>query len=101
MVDSDSSVSPELPRGNDKACEKDAGPKGDEEQSISAPLVLSQERMEEVCRRFHTLQEHLKRLQVRSEEQRKTDKRIQRKTVSQEHNNRDKGTNKDEGHNKR
>lgn len=46
-------------------CEKESTErKGDEERSISAPLVLSQERMEEVCRRLHSLEEQLKRLQV-------------------------------------
>lgn len=53
---------------NDNSCEKEgAGMKGEDERSISAPLRLSQERMEEVCRRLHSLQEHLKRLQVRGE----------------------------------
>ena len=36
----------------------------EEEGGISAPLVLSQERREEVRRRFHSLEEHLKKLQV-------------------------------------
>lgn len=76
---------------NDNSCEKDAGTKGEEERSISAPMVLSQERMEEVCRRLHSLQEQLKRLQVRRDEHREM--RIHRKTVSREY--------KDEGHNKR
>ncbi|XP_034029897.1 rho guanine nucleotide exchange factor 1b isoform X2 [Thalassophryne amazonica] len=40
----------------------------EEERSISAPLVLSQERMEEVCRRLHSLEEQLKRLQTVEEE---------------------------------
>ncbi|XP_070691117.1 rho guanine nucleotide exchange factor 1 isoform X2 [Pempheris klunzingeri] len=54
---------------NDNACEKEgAGTKGEEERSISAPLVLSQERMEEVCRRLHSLQDQLKRLQTVEEE---------------------------------
>lgn len=39
-------------------------PKGENEKSFSAPLVMSQERMEEVCRRLHSLEEQLKRLQV-------------------------------------
>lgn len=43
----------------------DAGKRGEEERNISAPLVLSQERMEEVCRRLHSLEEQIKRLQVR------------------------------------
>lgn len=53
---------------NDNSCEKEAATKGEEERSFSAPLVLSQERMEEVCRRLHSLQEQLKRLQVRRDE---------------------------------
>ncbi|KAK9514064.1 hypothetical protein VZT92_027553 [Zoarces viviparus] len=54
---------------NDNSCEKEgAGMKGEEERSISAPLVLSQERMEEVCRRLHSLEEQLKRLQTVEEE---------------------------------
>ncbi|XP_065813665.1 rho guanine nucleotide exchange factor 1 isoform X5 [Labrus bergylta] len=54
---------------NDNLCEKEgAGMKGEEEKSISAPLVLSQERMEEVCRRLHSLQEQLNRLQTVEEE---------------------------------
>ena len=38
---------------------------GEEDGGISAPLVLSKERMEEVRRRLHTLEEQLARLQVR------------------------------------
>ncbi|XP_060906210.1 rho guanine nucleotide exchange factor 1b isoform X4 [Labrus mixtus] len=54
---------------NDNLCEKEgAEMKGEEEKSISAPLVLSQERMEEVCRRLHSLQEQLNRLQTVEEE---------------------------------
>ncbi|TKS82309.1 hypothetical protein D9C73_016418 [Collichthys lucidus] len=54
---------------SDNSCEKEgAGTKGEEDRSISAPLVLSQERMEEVCRRLHSLQEQLKRLQTIEEE---------------------------------
>uniref|UniRef100_A0A7N9B1X8 Rho guanine nucleotide exchange factor (GEF) 1 n=1 Tax=Mastacembelus armatus TaxID=205130 RepID=A0A7N9B1X8_9TELE len=50
-------------------CEKEgAGTKREEEQSISAPLVLSHERIEEVCRRLTSLEEHLKRLQTVEEE---------------------------------
>ncbi|XP_028282151.1 rho guanine nucleotide exchange factor 1 isoform X3 [Parambassis ranga] len=50
-------------------CEKESTErKGDEERSISAPLVLSQERMEEVCRRLHSLEEQLKRLQTVEQE---------------------------------
>ncbi|XP_037641902.1 rho guanine nucleotide exchange factor 1b isoform X6 [Sebastes umbrosus] len=54
---------------NDHSCEKEgAGTKGEEERSISAPLVLSQERKDEVCRRLRSLQEKLKRLQTVEEE---------------------------------
>lgn len=57
---------------NDNSCEKEgAGMKGEDERSISAPLRLSQERMEEVCRRLHSLQEHLKRLQTVEDEHHK------------------------------
>ncbi|XP_059194618.1 rho guanine nucleotide exchange factor 1b isoform X3 [Centropristis striata] len=53
----------------DNSCEKEgAGTKGEEERSISAPLVLSQERMGEVCRRLHSLEEQLKRLQTVEDE---------------------------------
>ncbi|XP_034077547.1 rho guanine nucleotide exchange factor 1b isoform X4 [Gymnodraco acuticeps] len=47
---------------------KGAGTKGEEERSITAPLVLSQERMEEVCRRLHSLEKQLTRLQTVEEE---------------------------------
>ncbi|XP_035018826.1 rho guanine nucleotide exchange factor 1b isoform X6 [Hippoglossus stenolepis] len=47
---------------------ENAETKGEDERTISAPLVLSQERMEEVCRRLHSLEEHLKRLQTVEEE---------------------------------
>ncbi|XP_029306954.1 rho guanine nucleotide exchange factor 1 [Cottoperca gobio] len=54
---------------NNNSCEKEgAGTKGVEERSITAPLVLSQERREEVCRRLHSLEEQLKRLQTVEEE---------------------------------
>ncbi|KAM6910552.1 rho guanine nucleotide exchange factor 1 [Xenentodon cancila] len=42
--------------------------KGDKDGSISAPLVLSQERVDEVCRRLHSLEKLLKRLQTVEEE---------------------------------
>ncbi|XP_029958197.1 rho guanine nucleotide exchange factor 1 isoform X6 [Salarias fasciatus] len=54
---------------NTNACEKEgADTKGDEESSISAPLVLSRERLEEVRRRLHSLEEQIKRLQAVEEE---------------------------------
>lgn len=43
---------------------EDGVKKEDEDGSISAPLVLSQERMDEVCRRLQSLQEKIQRLQV-------------------------------------
>ncbi|KAK9961143.1 hypothetical protein ABG768_008951 [Culter alburnus] len=46
----------------------DGGNKGEEERGISAPLVLSQERMEEVQRRLQALEEQLKRLQAVEED---------------------------------
>lgn len=55
------------------SCDKDPATKQEEERSISAPLVLSQERLEEVYRRLHCLQEYVKRLQVRRDEQRDYD----------------------------
>nr|XP_020445750.1 rho guanine nucleotide exchange factor 1 isoform X4 [Monopterus albus] len=54
---------------NNNTCETDcAAMKGEEDRSISAPLVLSQERMEEVCRRINFLEEQVKRLQTVEEE---------------------------------
>ncbi|KAI4811515.1 hypothetical protein KUCAC02_014411 [Chaenocephalus aceratus] len=47
---------------------KGAGTKVEEKRSITAPLVLSQERMEEVCRRLHSLEKQLTRLQTVEEE---------------------------------
>ena len=50
---------------DDDPCEKEvAEADGEEEKSISAPLVLSQERMEEVSRKLQSLMEKIKRLQV-------------------------------------
>ncbi|XP_028435937.1 rho guanine nucleotide exchange factor 1 isoform X3 [Perca flavescens] len=57
---------------SNNSCEKEGvGTKGEEERSISAPLVMSQERMEEVCRRLRSLEEQLKRLQTVEEEHHK------------------------------
>lgn len=54
---------------NVNTCKKEGEEtKGDEEKSISAPLVLSQERMEEVYRRLQSLEEQLERLQNVEEE---------------------------------
>ncbi|XP_067304728.1 rho guanine nucleotide exchange factor 1 isoform X3 [Pseudorasbora parva] len=44
------------------------GSKGEEEKGISAPLVLSHERMEEVQRRLQALEDQLKRLQAVEED---------------------------------
>ncbi|XP_054869613.1 rho guanine nucleotide exchange factor 1b isoform X3 [Amphiprion ocellaris] len=54
---------------NVNTCKKEGEEtKGDEERSISAPLVLSQERLEEVYRRLQSLEEQLERLQNVEEE---------------------------------
>lgn len=53
---------------NDHAAVKEGGEMKADDESISAPLVLSQERMEEVCRRLHSLEKHLKSLQAVEEE---------------------------------
>ncbi|KAK2903011.1 hypothetical protein Q8A67_007724 [Cirrhinus molitorella] len=49
----------------------DGGNKGEEERGISAPLVLSQERLEEVQRRLQSIEEQLKRLQALEEDHHK------------------------------
>lgn len=60
---------------SNNSCEKEGvGTKGEEERSISAPLVLSQERREEVCRRLRSLEEQLKRLKVRGGELRESER---------------------------
>lgn len=66
---------------NDNSCDKDAATKQEEEEEggISAPLVLSQERLEEVYRRLHCLQEQVKRLQVRRDEQSDYDSQMERR----------------------
>lgn len=53
---------------NDHVGVKEGGEMKADDESISAPLVLSQERMEEVCRRLHRLEKHLKSLQAVEEE---------------------------------
>ncbi|KAI2655223.1 Rho guanine nucleotide exchange factor 1 [Labeo rohita] len=50
----------------------DGGSKGEEESGISAPLVLSQERLEEVQRRLQSIEEQLKRLQAMEEDHHKS-----------------------------
>lgn len=44
---------------------QDEETKGDEQKAIIAPLVLSHEQMEEVSRKLESLEEQVKRLQVR------------------------------------
>lgn len=54
---------------NANTCEREgAEAKDNEDGSISAPLVLSPERMDEVRQRLHRLEEQLKKLQVNREE---------------------------------
>ncbi|XP_034553074.1 rho guanine nucleotide exchange factor 1b isoform X5 [Notolabrus celidotus] len=54
---------------NENSCEGEgAAMRGEEERNISAPLVLSQGTMEEVCRRIDSLQEKIKSLQTVEEE---------------------------------
>ncbi|KAM4567421.1 rho guanine nucleotide exchange factor 1 isoform 3-T5 [Fundulus diaphanus] len=50
---------------------EDGAKKEDEDASISAPLVLSQERMDEVYRMLHSLQKKIQRLQAVEEERHK------------------------------
>lgn len=65
-ADEEQAAISEVVEENDNSCDKDASTKQEEEErGISAPLVLSQERLEEVYRRLHCLQEQVKRLQVR------------------------------------
>lgn len=66
-ADEEQTAISEVEEENDNSCDKDASTKQEEEEErgISAPLVLSQERLEEVYRRLHCLQEQVKRLQVR------------------------------------
>lgn len=53
---------------NSNPCEREAAEtKENEGGSISAPLVLSQERTDEVRRRLDSLEEQLKKLQVNGE----------------------------------
>ncbi|TNN02820.1 hypothetical protein fugu_010307 [Takifugu bimaculatus] len=51
----------------DHSGDKDVEAKQEEERSISAPLVLSQEKLEKVYRKLQSLQEQVKRLQLLSE----------------------------------
>lgn len=67
----------EVAEENDNSRDKDAATKQEEDRGISAPLVLSQERLEELCRRLHCLQEQVKRLQVRRNEQREYDSQME------------------------
>ncbi|XP_077950509.1 rho guanine nucleotide exchange factor 1 isoform X5 [Gasterosteus aculeatus] len=54
--------------GESAGTTKDEEEEEEEEKSISAPLVLSPERMDEVCRRLLSLEEQLKSLQTVEEE---------------------------------
>lgn len=82
----DQTTSREVEEEIDHTCEKDVLTMEEEETSISAPILLSQERMQEVCRRLHTLQDRIKRLQVRTEGvERQMKLRIWRKHVSREY----------------
>ncbi|XP_037532788.1 rho guanine nucleotide exchange factor 1b [Nematolebias whitei] len=57
---------------NTNMCEREgAESKDNEDRNISAPLVLSQERMDEVRQRLHSLEEQLKKLQAVEEEHHK------------------------------
>ncbi|CDQ87392.1 unnamed protein product [Oncorhynchus mykiss] len=56
--------------------EEGGGMKIEEEGGISAPLVLSQERMEEVCRKLQSLEVQLKRLQSVEEEHHRLQKAL-------------------------
>ncbi|XP_029695180.1 rho guanine nucleotide exchange factor 1 isoform X2 [Takifugu rubripes] len=55
----------------DHSGDKDVEAKQEEERSISAPLVLSQEKLEKVYRKLQSLQEQVKRLQTVEEEHHK------------------------------
>lgn len=82
----DQTTSREVEEEIDHTCERDVLTMEEEETSISAPILLSQERMEEVCRRLNTLQDGIKRLQVRAEGvERQMKRRIWRKHVSREY----------------
>lgn len=53
---------------NTNTCENEgAETKGDEDGSISAPLVLSQQTMVEIHRKLHSLEDQLRKLQVNGE----------------------------------
>lgn len=69
---------------NDNSCNKDAATNQEEERGISTPLVLSQERLEEVYRRLHCLQKQVKKLQVRGDEQREYDSQMETSGVTKE-----------------
>lgn len=60
-------VSAEESQTTDRGEEAENNNNNEEERSIGAPLVLSAQRVAEVCERLHRLQEQLKRLQVRGE----------------------------------
>lgn len=59
----------------------------EEERGISAPLVLSQERLEEVQRRLQTLEEQLKRLQAVEEDHYKLQEALAKYSLLEGHYN--------------
>ncbi|XP_077069195.1 rho guanine nucleotide exchange factor 1 isoform X9 [Siphateles boraxobius] len=61
--------------------------KGEGERGISAPLVLSQERMEEVQRRLQALEEQLKRLQAVEEDHYKLQEALAKYSLQSDHFN--------------
>ncbi|XP_020795991.1 rho guanine nucleotide exchange factor 1b isoform X1 [Boleophthalmus pectinirostris] len=67
-TDETSSANTGAEEENNHPAVKDAAGMKTDDESISAPMVLSQERMEEVCRRLHSLEKHLKKLQAVEEE---------------------------------
>lgn len=70
LVTEESESTDKIPEEETGCTSKSESPKTkeneEEDKSISAPLVLSQERSEEVGRRLRTLEEQIKRLQVNS-----------------------------------
>ncbi|XP_050986526.1 rho guanine nucleotide exchange factor 1b isoform X3 [Labeo rohita] len=65
----------------------DGGSKGEEESGISAPLVLSQERLEEVQRRLQSIEEQLKRLQAMEEDHHKLQEALAKYSLQGGHYN--------------
>lgn len=67
--------------------EEDVENKGEEEKGISAPLVLSEERMEEVQMRLQALEEQLKRLRLVEEDHYKLQEALAKYTLQGGHYN--------------